>query len=521
MYSQRFSQIAILFFCFLAATIGLLLTSSSTSPLFDFPLFYGDSAVFQIIGKYWVQGKLPYIDLWDLKGPVIFAINALGYWLTGDNNGVFIVQVIFLTAALYLAYSWVSRFASNFWSIVLTSILLFHTVSLGGRGNTIGEYCLPLLLLCFYRIFIWLHETEQSKEKKHDWRWTLFYGGVFAFCALSRLTNALGLFGAILFVSGTLIVAKQWKNLLYNALAFSLGFLFVLLPFVLYFYHFNALYELWYGTIAYNLEYAQPNAAQSVTFIKALQDCFIQRPYLADTALLLFFSCLIAFFLPSRRHWGILGLSIGIPISLWLANSHQYDNYGQIAIPQLPLVFFFAATLLSVFRHRWKWLFLPLFLWNTYPFAALLKQQLRPIWEGRAAYQYDQEELEVYRAILRLLPSAEPHSIVGYNLDPTFYLQENILPAIPYFNAQDFEIDKGASLYPRVYTYIRKNPPRFLIVIDKPTHIESLLSHQYTLLYEVYIDPPPQPAVYCVERPTLLRLYQYNNHTNSPSHHSE
>ena len=64
-----------------SAFAGALVFSPSTSPLYS---DWGyDSAMFQTIGKYWAQGHLPYVELFDHKGPIIFFINALGYALGG------------------------------------------------------------------------------------------------------------------------------------------------------------------------------------------------------------------------------------------------------------------------------------------------------------------------------------------------------------------------------------------------------------------------------------------------------
>ena len=79
-------------FCFILACIfGSLLLA--TSFLYEnwFPL---DNAIFQIIGRGWVEGKIPYVDLWDQKGPLIYFINALGYWLTGNQTGIFLIEIL-------------------------------------------------------------------------------------------------------------------------------------------------------------------------------------------------------------------------------------------------------------------------------------------------------------------------------------------------------------------------------------------------------------------------------------------
>ena len=87
---------------FVISILFMLCLSTSTSPLYNIP-YAGDTAMFQTIGKYWAEGSLPYVDLWDSKGPLIFAVNALGYLLTGQRWGIMIIQVIclFIAFAIY------------------------------------------------------------------------------------------------------------------------------------------------------------------------------------------------------------------------------------------------------------------------------------------------------------------------------------------------------------------------------------------------------------------------------------
>ena len=74
----------------------LFLFSYSTSPLYAISWGH-DSAVFQSIGKGWSKGYIPYLDSFDHKGPLLFALNALGY-IIGGKNGLFILQLLFMTA---------------------------------------------------------------------------------------------------------------------------------------------------------------------------------------------------------------------------------------------------------------------------------------------------------------------------------------------------------------------------------------------------------------------------------------
>lgn len=90
----------------------MLCLSTSTSPLYNIP-YAGDTAMFQTIGKYWAEGSLPYVDLWDSKGPLIFAVNALGYLLTGQRWGIMIIQVICLFITLIMIDRIISQYITG------------------------------------------------------------------------------------------------------------------------------------------------------------------------------------------------------------------------------------------------------------------------------------------------------------------------------------------------------------------------------------------------------------------------
>lgn len=54
-----------------------------------------DSGVFLYIGQQILDGSIPYRDIWDHKGPVIYYINAVGLFIGhGSLWGVWLVQLI-------------------------------------------------------------------------------------------------------------------------------------------------------------------------------------------------------------------------------------------------------------------------------------------------------------------------------------------------------------------------------------------------------------------------------------------
>lgn len=84
----------------LAAFVYVFLFSYSTSPFYRLNEVLKDSYIFQIVGKYWDGRSIPYLDLFDHKGPLIFGIDALGYKLTGNRYGIFAIQVVLMSVVI-------------------------------------------------------------------------------------------------------------------------------------------------------------------------------------------------------------------------------------------------------------------------------------------------------------------------------------------------------------------------------------------------------------------------------------
>ena len=235
----------------LSALAGVALFTESTSPLFS---GWGyDSAMFQTIGKYWAEGYLPYVDLYDHKGPMIFFINALGYGL-GGRNGVYIIQVLSIALSEAIACRLLADRLSRGKSLALALLLPFVLAANWQEGNTTEEYILPLLFGSYFLMARWCSDLEEGRFT-HRAGAAFVYGLCFGFALMTRVTNALGVCLGVAFIAVLLAVKGEWKNLLANAGAFLLGAAVPVLPFCVYFAAHGALYDMWYGTLLYNLDY--------------------------------------------------------------------------------------------------------------------------------------------------------------------------------------------------------------------------------------------------------------------------
>ena len=92
----------LLWFCFLTATAFLLICSKS-SPLYPMNDWV-DVNCFLTMGKGLLNGMIPYVDLYEQKGPVLYFVYALVALLSRDRMwGQFLLEII--TTGLYLFYS--------------------------------------------------------------------------------------------------------------------------------------------------------------------------------------------------------------------------------------------------------------------------------------------------------------------------------------------------------------------------------------------------------------------------------
>lgn len=149
-------------FCALTAG-GVLMVCSASSPLYPFN-HWGDANTYFTIGRGMLKGLVPYRDLIDHKGPLIFFLHMFAAMVSTQTFwGVWLLE--FLSGALFLYFSsrTVSLFASEGWalaSIPLMALLTYSSTAFS-LGDSAEEFCLPLLAFSLYS-FCRLFKTYQN-----------------------------------------------------------------------------------------------------------------------------------------------------------------------------------------------------------------------------------------------------------------------------------------------------------------------------------------------------------------------
>ena len=104
----------------------------------------GDSAVFQEMGLAIFQGKIPYVDIFDHKGFLLYLIQALGFIFAPNKWGIFLLSIINISFCIYIWLKTASLISPNkkYISVIFTVIIY---AILGERGNTAELWTLPFI----------------------------------------------------------------------------------------------------------------------------------------------------------------------------------------------------------------------------------------------------------------------------------------------------------------------------------------------------------------------------------------
>lgn len=239
------------------AVVFLLVFSPSTSPLF---IYEGvDSAVFKSMGQAILKGKVIYRDIFDNKGPILYLINAIGLAI-GGRNGIFLLQTVFFSVALWFMYRTARLFANGLWSLIsLVVALLLYTVFLEG-GNLCEEWMIYAFTPALYLSMRWCcdlkNDTEKALDKRRMMRNGLLYGLVFAYAFFIRPNDAVSIIGGlVLSVSALTVRHHDAKKLIYLFVGTILGVAIISLPIIVWFATQDALVDLWNGMFGVNFGY--------------------------------------------------------------------------------------------------------------------------------------------------------------------------------------------------------------------------------------------------------------------------
>ena len=475
-----------------AVAVGLLglaaafLLRFSYSTSFLWPGYCGyDSAIFQTIGKYWAEGSVPYRDLFDHKGPLIFFIDMVGYWIHG-RAGILVPQTVSLAASLFFLYKLGRVYLPRPGAAAAAGVALVYLARTFDEGNMTEEYALPFLAASLWLAAAWCERSKQDPAAPHPWRYAAVYGLSFGAILLLRVTSAVSICCFVLVIALWTLAKKQWAVLWKNAAAFLGGFAAVTLPFCVYFALYGALGQMIYGTIGYNLLYATEFSLTeyyggspwaSATFRRTVFD-------FGAPVLLLAVLALVRILRAPRRPlgWACL-LTAGLNTYLLFSN-RPYLHYFMIVAPLVPLCLGLAWQLWTEDKAAGKRAAGLLALALTGAYLASLAVRL-PAWQRDSFMARYPNEVADYNNIARsmaaVIPADERDSVLAWEVDAQWYLATDIRPCQNYFIHQEWQSASDPAMAAEQARRLEEDPPAWLAVGNASNEqVADLIAREYT-----------------------------------------
>ncbi len=220
-------------YCVLAAFVCLLFCSKS-SPLYPIN-DWTDANAFFSSGKGMVAGRVMYRDLYEHKGPLLYALHALcAVFDPADFTAVFVLEV--LAGALYLLAAWrlLRLYGAARAALVALPVLaaLVYASFSFQQGDSAEELCLPMLAWPLF----WLLDWRRTRAPRRMESTRLLMGGVLFGCVLWIKFTMIGLFAP--WILGLFIfhaVRREWRQAWACVLWFAAGAMLATLPWLVYF----------------------------------------------------------------------------------------------------------------------------------------------------------------------------------------------------------------------------------------------------------------------------------------------
>ena len=219
-----------LIFSFVVALITLLITSKN-SFLYVFNDWV-DANAFFTVGKSLFNKVIPYKDIFEQKGPLLYLIYGFGYLISNKSfHGVFIIEVISFTVFLYYLHKIFSMFFNKKYSLVLLPYISMLITISGSfvHGGSCEEFCFPFITISLYYYFKHFNKEELTKKE-------IIINGLMAGCVFMMKYTMLGFWiGFCTFICINYLIKKEYKKIITFCLLFLLG---MMIPFAIWLIYF-------------------------------------------------------------------------------------------------------------------------------------------------------------------------------------------------------------------------------------------------------------------------------------------
>jgi hypothetical protein len=230
------------------AWIGLAAAGILSNPACSYP--GRDAGIFLYIGSLILKGRIPYLEVWENKGPLVFYINALGLALSGGSRwGVWFLEFLFLFGAAVIGYIVLRQLMGTIPALGGAFVWMGVAGNTLQGGNYSEEYSLlfSMIAVCFF-----LKSLEQPRVGFYS----LLIGFSLGLNILLRPNNVsmqAAAAGAYFILA---LVSREWLIFFKRAVWMGAGAAIAVVPVIVYFASRGALAEMINVVLVFNYQYS-------------------------------------------------------------------------------------------------------------------------------------------------------------------------------------------------------------------------------------------------------------------------
>lgn len=448
---------------------------------------YTDSSVFKTVALMMSKGYMPYKDIFDHKGPIIYLINLLGLHLS-YYRGIWVLEFINMFLTFTFMYKTARLCCNRFFSclaVLVCATLLFPYFE---GGNFVEEYALPFLASSLY---IFLDYFLNQKINKIRLLWCGFSCGAIFLLRPNMISLWVVFCFAVLFYR--LFYAKG-KDIGKFLLYFLIGFGLLVIPIIVWLvlhHSFGAFIEDYF---LFNMLYSSLDSSASLS---NRLNTFIF--FFHETIFL--FSFLISVYFMFGKKNRFLNITYVIYLLFTMlcicVSGRNYGHYGMILIPAIvyPIASFFSQCQKSIEtdEHHITAFFL----------AYLFVSIILPNWlelTGQVGYIYSNRNQNLHSPLAKsvseyvLEHSSEEDKISVYGNWNIIYVLTKRFSASTY-SYQDPIGKVDPSIMDKYYDDLRREKPKIIILSMTPDekmmqfleeyHYQSSFREKQVSIYEL------------------------------------
>lgn len=433
----------------------IVIFSSVSSP---FTIDYSaDSSIFMAMGKMFLNGKIPYVDFFDHKGPSLVLLQAVGQLFGAYRPGIFILETVNLFITLLLIYKIGKLVLDSRLAISICFFVLFFLSRFFNKGNTTEELSLvPLFLVLFYTCKMFFEKIEVSPK-------TAFVIGLcFSFLFWLRVNNAGAIVACCIFLFLWTIFNKDYKSLKNLLLYFALGQIPFTLCYLAYFGYHGGVYEMIYATFLFNFLYVESlfNFSSAYTWV----NYFIGFGLLAGSIL----------YYIKRKDWTVFVFSF-ILFCLTLITTNvgpAYNHYFILAVPAVVLAFVLTFCFFEYKYFQSAVLILTALLAiNTLYKGYLHLKAVSPKEESDYETSYNN-----FSYLLSKIPDNEKDKVYYYEVVTSVYPLMGIDANYKYFVFQEWHGTIDPDIYNQISLMMKNEKPLWVITQPRGESADTYLS---------------------------------------------